>query len=508
MTADPSPLAAPRVSRSIWAAADFLRVDRPQRDIEVAGITLDSRRVLPRDLYVALPGANTHGAAFLSQAVASGAAAVLTDAAGARLARQRGANADLPILIASDPRAVLGPLSAWVFGDPATKLKTIAVTGTNGKTTVTTLIEAAIRSCGDSVGAIGTTGVRVDGVTMPSARTTPEAPELQGMLAAMVERGVDVVAMEVSSHALVLSRVDGVVFDESIFTNLGRDHLDFHTDVEAYFAAKSTLFVGARSRHALISIDDEWGRRLFAATDVPARTYSVGLASADWHASAITPGELGNHFRLVGPGVNQQSGTMLPGRFNVANAVAAAAAAISCGYPASGVARGIANCPGAPGRMERIEGGSGVCVMVDYAHTPDAVAAAVAVGRELADRRGGRLLIVIGAGGDRDPAKRPQMGREAADVADTVVITDDNPRTEDAAAIRAAIRAGATGHRATVSEEADRRAAICDAVTSADAADVVMVLGKGHETGQEIDNMVYPLDDRELVRAALRARSE
>ena len=508
MTDDLDVLAAPRVSRSLWLAADFLRIARPKRDANIAGITLDSRRVRPGDLYVALPGANAHGAKFLGQAVASGAVAAFTDPAGAALARQSDANAELPMLIAPDPRVVLGPLSAWVFGDPATKLKTIAVTGTNGKTTVTTLIEAAIRCCGDSVGAIGTTGVRVDGVTMPSARTTPEAPELQGMLAAMVARGVDVVAMEVSSHALVLSRVDGIVFDESIFTNLGHDHLDFHSDAEAYFAAKSSLFVGARTQHALINIDDKWGRRLFAATDVSARTYSVDLAKANWHAAAITPDGIGWHYQLLGPGINQRSATTLPGRFNVANAVAAAAAAISCGYPASAVARGIANCSGAPGRMEQIEGGSGVCAVVDYAHTPDAVAAAAAVGRELADRRGGRLLIVIGAGGDRDAAKRPQMGRAAAVVADEVVITDDNPRTEDPAAIRAAIRSGATGHAAAVSEVADRREAIADTVARADSADVVMVIGKGHETGQEINNVVFPMDDRELVRAALRARSE
>lgn len=505
MTSVGGALEAPRVSRSLAEAAHVLGLPAPRHDATVRGITLDSRRVQAGDVYAALPGAHTHGAIFAAQAIAAGAAAIFTDRAGRSLI---GDAPQVPVLVLEDPRAALGPFSAWVFDYPAARLKTIAVTGTNGKTTVTALVEAAIRACGESVGAIGTTGVRVDGITVPSARTTPEAPDLQGMLAAMVARGVSVVAMEVSSHALVLSRVDGICFDESVFTNLGRDHLDFHEGTEGYFAAKRSLFVPDRSKRALVNVDDEWGRRIFAWTDVPARGFAVDADSADWRPEAVEEDGLGYRYRLRGPGVDQSAGTRLPGRFNLSNAVAAAGAAISCGYPALDVARGIMACPGAPGRMERIGEGSSLWVIVDYAHTPDAVAAATAVGRELADRRGGKLRVVLGAGGDRDNAKRPGMGAAAARVADQVVVTDDNPRTEDPAAIRAAILGGAVGYRARVLELGDREAAISQVIATAKPADVVMVLGKGHETGQEINNVMHPMDDRELVRAAIRARPE
>jgi UDP-N-acetylmuramoyl-L-alanyl-D-glutamate--2,6-diaminopimelate ligase len=320
----------------------------------------------------------------------------------------------------------------------------------------------------------------------------------------MREQGVHACAMEVSSHALVLGRVDGVVFDVAAFTNLGRDHRDFHETVADYFAAKASLFTAARTRRGPTNVDGEHGRLPPGRAEVPMSTFSVDGRDADWRAVEVDPAPGGSSFRVLGPGVDVAAGVALPGRFNVANALCAIALAGEGGLDAAAVADGIATGDGVPGRLERIDAGQDFLVVVDYAHKPDALTAALQALRPLTR---GRLVLVLGAGGDRDRGKRPAMGEIGAGLADVLVVTDDNPRTEDPAAIRAALVAGAESvahhERAELVEIGDRREAIRQALALAGPGDTVVVAGKGHETGQEVDGVVHPFDDRAEVRAAL-----
>jgi len=468
----------------------------------VTGITLDSRRVLPGDLYAALPGARAHGMDFVEQAVAAGAGAVLTDEVGA-VAVPPG----LPAIVVPSPRAVLGAVSAGIYGQPARAMRMIGVTGTQGKTTVTRLLDGGLGAAGIASAVVGTVGTRIAGVDLKTALTTPEAPDLHALFAVMREEGVECCAIEVSSHALVLGRVDGVVFDVAVFTNLGRDHLDFHADVEDYFAAKATLFTPQRAHRGLVNIDDEHGRRLVDSATIPMRTMSTHGLAADWSAVDVDLGPDGSTFTIRGPGGLSVPATVaLPGDFNVANAVSAVAAAVEAGLDPGSVVAGIAATGGVPGRLERVSGASdpGFAVYVDYAHKPDALTAVL---RTLRPVTSGRLIVVIGAGGDRDRGKRPVMGAIVAAEADLVIATDDNPRSEDPAAIRAELLAGVSdvdaAHRAEVLEIGDRRAAIVAALAAAASGDVVLVAGKGHETGQEVAGVVHPFDDREVVRELL-----
>jgi UDP-N-acetylmuramoyl-L-alanyl-D-glutamate--2,6-diaminopimelate ligase len=322
----------------------------------------------------------------------------------------------------------------------------------------------------------------------------------------MREQDVRACAMEVSSHALVMGRVDGVVFDVAAFTNLGRDHLDFHATVEDYFAAKASLFTAARARRGLTNVDDAHGRRLLDLAEVPMATFSADGGEADWRAVDVRPGPGGSAFRVVGPDVDVAAEVPLPGRFNVANALCAGALAGEAGLDAAAVARGLGAGGVVPGRFERIDAGQDFVVVVDYAHKPDAVTAALEALRPLT---AGRLVLVIGAGGDRDRGKRPLMGEIGARLADVLVVTDDNPRTEDPVAIRAALVEGAEQvphhERADLVEIGDRREAIRQALGLARPGDIVLVAGKGHETGQEVAGVVHPFDDRDEVRAALAA---
>ncbi|WP_182526350.1 UDP-N-acetylmuramoyl-L-alanyl-D-glutamate--2,6-diaminopimelate ligase [Nocardioides dongkuii] len=484
--------------------AALLGIPSPDPGAVVTGVTLSSQRVRPGDLYAALPGARAHGAEYAAAALDAGAVAVLTDAAGA------GRLPDgVPVLVVERPREVLGRVAARVYGEPARALRMIGVTGTQGKTTTTRLLEGGLQASGSRAAVIGTVGTRVDGVDLETALTTPEAPDLHGLFAVMRERGVDGCAMEVSSHALVLGRVDGVVFDVAVFLNLGRDHLDFHDTVEEYYAAKASLFTPDRARRALVNADDEHGRRLVeevrARGDLPVRTFSATGADADWRAEDVVLEPGGSRFTLAGPdGVRVAASVPLPGDFNVANALAALAAAAEAGYGPATVAAGLARMPGVPGRLERVDAGQDFEVVVDYAHKPDAVEAALRTLRPLTT---GRLLVVLGAGGDRDPGKRRIMGEIAARLADVLVVTDDNPRTEDPAAIRAELLAGAAeaagGDAAEVLEVGDRRAAVAAALDRARDGDIVLVAGKGHETGQETQGVVHPFDDRQVVRELL-----
>ena len=472
--------------------------------IVVTGLTLSSQRCLPGDLYAALPGSRAHGAAYSTDAVAAGAVAVLTDPAG----REQAAAAGVPVLVVDAPRQVLGALAARVYGEPAKALTLMAVTGTQGKTTTTRLLESGLQAIGLRAASVGTVGTRIDGRDVKTALTTPEAPDLHALFAVMRERQVQACAMEVSSHALVMGRVDGVVFDVSAFTNLGRDHLDFHADLEDYFAAKASLFTPERSRLGLANVDDTFGRRLVDEADIPMRTFSASGGDADWRATDVELHPEGSRFTVVAPtGDRIEAGVPLTGAFNVANALCAVALAGEAGYDAVAVAGAIARAQGVPGRLERVDAGQSFLVVVDYAHKPDALEAALAALRPLT---AGRLLLVIGAGGDRDSGKRPVMGAIAARLADVLVVTDDNPRTEDPAAIRAAVLAGARDvpepERAEVLEIGSRREAIRRAIALATAGDTVLVAGKGHETGQETGRVVEPFDDRDEVRAALGER--
>jgi UDP-N-acetylmuramoyl-L-alanyl-D-glutamate--2,6-diaminopimelate ligase len=472
--------------------------------VEVTGVSLSSQRVAPGDLYAALPGARAHGVDFAAAAVASGAVALLTDPAGA--ASGAAAAVDVPVLVVDRPRFVLGRLAATVYGDPAASMRMIGVTGTQGKTTTTRLLEAGLERAGVRAAVIGTVGTRVAGEDVRTALTTPEAPDLHGLFAVMRERDVAACAMEVSSHALVMGRVDGVVFDVAVFLNLGRDHLDFHADVEDYFAAKASLFTADRARLGLVNADDEHGRRLLSGATIPVRTFST-TGEADWRAVDVELRADGSTFVVVAPdGTRIPAGCPLPGDFNVANTLAAVAAAGEAGIDAAAVGAGIATGGGVPGRLERVDAGQDFVVVVDYAHKPDAVEAAIRTLRPLTP---GRVIVVLGAGGDRDPGKRPIMAAIAGRLADLLVVTDDNPRTEDPVAIRAAMLAGLDdlgADRAEVLEVGDRRAAIREALRRAGSGDIVLVAGKGHETGQEVAGVVHPFDDRDVVREELAGR--
>ena len=483
----------------------------PVADPGITGVTLASAEVRPGDLYAALPGARTHGARYAADAAARGAVAVLTDPTGADEAQATG----LPVCVVPDPRAVLGQVAHRVYGEPSRQLTVIGITGTNGKTTTAYLIEAGLAAAGRGTGLIGTVQTRTrgrdaDGVptvtAFPSVRTTPEAPALHALLATMAGRGVSAVVMEVSSHALVLGRVGGVRFAVAGFTNLGRDHLDFHADLEEYFQAKALLFDG-RAGAEVVDIDDTAGRRL---ADRPGRprpvTVSIdGGTGADWTATDVAPVPGGGStFTLRCPDGRTRPGRVrLPGQFNVANAVLAVALLDAVGVPVETALAGLADTV-VPGRMEPVDAGQPFVAVVDYAHTPDAVTTALSALRASA---AGRLITVLGCGGDRDPGKRAAMGSAAASGSDVLVITDDNPRSEDPAIIRAAMLAGARDvpeeQRADVLEVAGRRAALAAAVALARPGDVLLVAGKGHETGQEVAGTVHPFDDRDVLRELL-----
>ncbi len=474
---------------------DLIQVVGDPTGVVVTGVTLNSRAVEPGDVFAAPPGSKVHGATFAAEAVAAGAVAILTDGAGVSLI----GDVPVPVLVVASPRAVLGSVAARIYGEPALDLRLVAVTGTQGKTTTTRLAEGALQASGQRAAVIGTVGTRIDGQDLETSLTTPEATDLHALFAVMREQGVHGCAMEVSSHALVMGRVDGVVFDVAAFTNLGRDHLDFHADVEDYFQAKARLFSPGRARVGLTNLDDAHGRRLIDEASIPMRTYST-LAEADWQAVAVEATAASSSFTVVRGGVELgRAEVPLAGDFNVANALCAIATLGEAGFDPAAVAAAMGAAGGVPGRLERVDAGQPFLAVVDYAHKPDAVTAVLSA---LRPRTTGRLIIVLGAGGDRDQGKRPIMGEVASRLADVLVVTDDNPRTEDPAAIRAAVRAGATG-AAEVHEVGDRREAIRLAVSLAGDGDVVVVAGKGHEAGQEVGGVVTPFDDREVLREEL-----
>jgi UDP-N-acetylmuramoyl-L-alanyl-D-glutamate--2,6-diaminopimelate ligase len=524
------PQRVPGASVRALAATSGLVLDAAAAgaDAVVLGITHDSRAVRPGDLFAALPGARVHGATFAAQVVAAGAAALLTDADGLTRARTDGVT--VPVLVADRPREVLGGLAAHIYGNPGADLLLVAVTGTNGKTTVTHLLHDLLTAHGRRVGLVGTVETRIGERRIPAVRTTPEATDLHALLAVMREDGADACVMEVSSHALVLGRVGGVRFDVAAFTNLSQDHLDFHGDMEGYFAAKASLFVPTRAGQAVVCVDDAWGRRLVEETPLPVvRVAGIAPAStaieqeqgADWQVLAVDQrADLQPTALVRVPGGAQRRLRMpLPGRFNVTNGVLAAAVAVAVGCPLESTLTALAAAQAVPGRMERVRAAgiapaaasgddTGVpAVVVDYAHTPDAIEQVL---QTLRPATPGRLWVVLGAGGDRDAGKRPGMGAAAAGGADVVVVTDDNPRSEDPAAIRRAVLTGAreaaARSGATVVEVGDRAEAVRAAIMQADPGDVVLLAGKGHEQGQEAVGVVHPFDDRTAAAQALTER--
>jgi UDP-N-acetylmuramoyl-L-alanyl-D-glutamate--2,6-diaminopimelate ligase len=472
----------------------------------LTGIAHDSRKVQRGDLYAALPGSRVHGARYCDQAADAGAVAVLTDPAGRAAAIRSG----LPVFVVADPRARLGEVAAWIYGDPSARMLLLGVTGTAGKTTTSYLLECGLRAAGYSTGLVGTVQTRIGASAIDSELTTPEATDLQALLATMAERGVGAVAMEVSSHALAQGRVAGTQYDVVVFTNLSQDHLDFHASMDDYFAAKAELFKPEYARAGVVNIDDPRGRELAERARIPITTFSPsGRQAADWRAVDVRSGADGSSFRVFGPGGVESDVTIaMPGQFNVANALAATVALVEAGVGLATAVAGVAACPGPPGRMERVEAGQDFTVLVDYSHKPGAVEAALTVLREVTQ---GRLMIVLGCGGDRDRGKRPLMGAAAARLADVAIFTSDNPRSEDPLAILEQMLAGAVAvplaERAEVIVHPDRAAAIELGIGSATKGDVLVIAGKGHEQGQYIGGAVIPFDDRLVAEQALARRT-
>lgn len=494
---------------ALSALADEFGLVLDGADAEVTGATLRAQDAGAGYLFAALPGDRTHGARYAGQASTAGAVAVLTDAAGLDLIRAAPGLGSVPVLVHDRPRSVLGEVSARIYGDPSSKFTLIGITGTSGKTTTAYLTEAALRAAGRVVGLLGTVEIRVDGTVVPSSLTTPEAPDLQRMFAVMLERGVDTVVMEVSSHALELGRVDGCRFAVGGFTNLSQDHLDYHHTMDAYFAAKARLFradSSTRAQRAVVCVDDAWGVKMAAVAGTSVTTVST-TGAADWSVVGTVRTEPGSQTVLAATpeGSEVELTVPLPGAYNVANALLAVALSAEAGVNVGTAVTGLARVA-VPGRLEKVERGQDFLAVVDYAHKPAAVEAVLAT---LAAQTPGRIAVVLGAGGDRDTEKRPLMGAAAARGADLVIVTDDNPRSERPEDIRTAVLAGARAvadARGEIREIGDRREAIAAAVDWAQAGDVVLVAGKGHEKGQEIDGVKYPFDDRSVLGELLDAR--
>ena len=470
-------------------------------DLSITGITVDSNDVIQGDLFVALPGANSHGSKFIDSAVANGAIAVLTDMSA-------NVHADIPVLRVNDPRLWVGVIADKFYRNPSSAINVFGITGTNGKTTTSYLLQQIWDFNNRNSGLIGTIETRIGDEIFPNKRTTPEAPELQSIFAIMRERHNLNVVMEVSSHALSLNRVEGTKFSVVAFTNLSHDHLDFHETMENYFQAKSRLFKYGFSEKAIINIDDSWGKRLFEETEIEKLSISTHDQKANWKiidsslADPSSPSKSVVELTIAGPGgILLSIATPLIGDYNSANVLMALALAVESGIDPLSAANALSNAKGAPGRMESIELGQSFTAVIDYAHTPDAVSAALKAVRSSTK---GRIIAVLGCGGDRDAAKRPLMGQALISGADLAIFTSDNPRSEDPLSILNQMHEGmklTENHFVIV----DRSEAIKFAIENAVEGDCVLVLGKGHETGQEIKGKISPFDDRVELKNAIRS---
>jgi len=485
--------------QALLADIDEERVDGDPA-VDVTSLTADSRRVTPGSLFACIPGEHTDGHEHAAAAVDAGAVALLVE---------RPLHLGVSEARVASTRAAIGPLAARFHDFPSAAMRCLAVTGTNGKTTVCHLLTAIAGEAGERAGSIGTTGATIGDRDVPLGHTTPEATELQALLARMRSEGVTTVAMEVSSHALAQHRVDATRFAAACFTNLSHDHLDYHGDEAAYLEAKLRLFTDAFTRVAAVNVDDEHGRTIASragAGGLDVIEYSLSRERAAVHARDLELLRDGARFTLVDRRAGAQAvvRTRIVGLHNVANALAAAATARAAAVPFEAVAGGLGRVVRVPGRFEAIEAGQDFSVFVDYAHTPDALMHAIAAARAVAGS--GRVLVVFGCGGDRDRAKRPRMAEVASGSADVSVITSDNPRSELAADIADEVLAGVLPG-ADVTVELDRRAAIRAAIDGATGGDVVLIAGKGHETGQTTGGASVPFDDRVVAREELEASS-
>ncbi len=474
-------------------------VDRATPDSDILRVRYDSRQVLPGDLFVAIRGEAADGFDYVPQAISRGAAAVVSD---------RPAPAERPESVAwvrvEDTRRALALLAERRAGNPAEKLVLAAVTGTNGKTTTATLLEALLAERHGESGLLGTVAYRTGRRQMPAGRTTPEAPEIQDLLEEMVEAGVPAAAIEVSSHALALERVAGCRFDVAVFTNLTRDHLDFHGDMESYFQAKKKLFAMRKpAAAAVINADDSFGRRLALEVAPPILTYSASGKPADVRVSASRCDLAGTSLEVQHGGEAFSIASPLLGRFNLENLAAAAAAGLALGMAPDRIAASLSRVQRVAGRLEPVDAGRPYAILVDYAHTEDALKRLLEAVRELSDKK---IVLVFGCGGDRDKGKRFPMGLAAGSMADIPIATSDNPRSEDPEAILAEVERGlaASGAKRYL-KIADRREAIRKAIDLANPGVIVVIAGKGHETTQVIGKRVLPFDDR-LVATELARR--
>ena len=462
---------------------------------QIDDLAFDVSAARPGSLFFCLREASGGGLEIARSAVEAGSVAAVV--------KEPFDGLGVPQMQVTDVRRSMGRVAAPFFGHPTRSLEVAGVTGTNGKTTTTFMLESIFRAGGVLTGLIGTIESRIAGEVRPAVRTTPEAIDLQRMFAEMVQSGVTHCAMEAASHGLAQGRLDGTHFRVGIFTNLSQDHLDFHASMEDYFQAKKALFTPDRVDHSLINIDDDWGRRLAEEIGSPFSTYSLE-SGADLVAVDVEPMQWGSRFRAQGLGLDCEITIRLPHRFNVANALAAAGAAHLMGFPEESIQRGLTELDGVPGRMERIDEGQDFTVLVDYAHTPDALNSMLPSARLLSK---GRLLVVFGCGGDRERGKRPLMGAAVTKHSDLVIVTSDNPRSEAPEAIideiETALRDSPPpeGYRSIP----DRREAIQQALAAARPGDVVVIAGKGHETYQEINGRRIEFDDRKVAADLLRA---
>ncbi len=471
---------------------------RGDGETAVSDVVLDTRRVRAGGLFCCVPGRRVDGHELAGDALEAGAVALLV---------QRQLPLDAPQLLVGSVRAALAPLADAFYGSPSRRMELVGVTGTNGKTTTTFMLEAIFRAAGLVPGVIGTVEVRIGSTVVPVVHTTPEAPDLQRLLAEMTDSGVQAAAMEVSSHGLALGRVDATRFRAAIFTNLTQDHLDFHRDMEDYYQAKRRLFTPEFTHLGVVNTDDPYGRRLAVeASAAGIEVVTTGTApGAAWRAVDLDAALDGTAFRVEGPAGSLELRLALAGHFNVANALGALAAAAALGIDLDTAAAGLRGLAGVPGRFERVDEGQPFTVLVDYAHTPDSLENVLRAARAVTE---GRVLVVFGCGGDRDRAKRPLMGEIAGKLADVAVVTSDNPRSEPPGAIVAQIvegvRRSAAADRYHV--EVDRRAAIRHTLGLARAGDAVLIAGKGHEQGQEFEGgRKIPFDDRVVAAQELRA---
>ena len=459
----------------------------------ISGLTLNSNSVEQGDLFIALPGEKAHGADFASDAISRGAVAVLTDVAGSKKI------SGVPIIVSTNPRRAAGVVSAWFYGEPMRDLYSVGVTGTNGKTTVTTLLHQIMSAAGRESGLIGTVETRIGDEVISSKRTTPESSELQALTAVMRERHMRNLVMEVSSHAIALERIRGSHFSVVAFTNLSQDHLDFHKSMENYFAAKSKLFTFEFADLAVINIDDDYGKKLARDTELPVVTVSRDDPNAAWHYVSINRDYVGANISIRGSaGILIEGKVHLHGGYNFDNLLMAVAIATESGIDPIDIASILPLLTGAAGRLESVRLGQNFTALVDYAHSPDAVTRVLETAREITD---GRVIAVLGCGGDRDASKRPLMGKALHEGADISIFTSDNPRSEKPEEILIQMTLGLDIQEPSAVIQ-DRAEAIHAAVDEAQEGDVVLVLGKGHEKGQEIGNTMHPFDDRvELAKA-------